>query len=87
MSHSETVFYLLLCKVKKNRIKEILKMIKQVTVRLNKENYVFITKIKETSNIENFSLNQIINSIITEKRIERNLDNSGIKNNLLKGVL
>lgn len=62
-------------------------MIKQVTVRLNKENYVFITKIKETSNIENFSLNQIINSIITEKRIERNLDNSGIKNNLLKGVL
>lgn len=60
---------------------------KQVSVRLNKENLEFVTELKENSLIENLSLNQVLNSIITEKRIERNSENKGSQKHLQKGVL
>ena len=62
-------------------------MMKQVSVRLNRENLEFVTEIKENSLIENLSLNQVLNSIITEKRLQANLENKGSKKNLQKGVL
>ena len=52
-------------------------MLKQLSIRLNKENLEFITEIKDKSLIENLSLNQVLNSIITEKRRERNLEKQG----------
>ena len=60
---------------------------KQVSVRLNKENLEFVTELKENSLIENLSLNQVLNSIITEKRIERKNENKGSEKHLQKGVL
>ncbi len=60
---------------------------KQVSVRLNKENLEFVTELKENSLIENLSLNQVLNSIITEKRIELKNENKGSEKHLQKGVL
>ncbi len=60
---------------------------KQVSVRLNKENLEFVTELKENSLIENLSLNQVLNSIITEKRIEQINENKGSKKHLQKDVL
>lgn len=50
---------------------------KQLSIRLNKENLEFITELKDKSLIENLSLNQVLNSIITQKRIERNSEKQG----------
>ena len=50
---------------------------KQLSIRLNKENLEFVTELKEKSQIENLSLNQVLNTIITEKRKERNSEKQG----------
>ena len=60
---------------------------KQLSIRLNKENLEFVTELKDKSLIENLSLNQVLNTIITEKRKERNLEKQGSQEHQLPGVL
>lgn len=58
---------------------------KQLSIRLNKENLEFVTELKDKSLIENLSLNQVLNTIITEKRKERNLEKQGSEEPQLLG--
>ena len=58
---------------------------KQLSIRLNKENLEFVTELKEKSQIENLSLNQVLNTIITEKRKERNSEKQGSEEPQLLG--
>jgi len=58
---------------------------KQLSIRLNKENLDFVTELKDKSLIENLSLNQVLNTIITEKRKERNFEKQGSEEAKLLG--
>jgi hypothetical protein len=60
---------------------------KQITIRLNEDNISFIRSIQEESDIQSLSLNQILNTIITAKRKERNFENTTSEDNQFIEVL
>ena len=60
---------------------------KQITIRLDEENFRYVTDLKENSLIKNLSLNQILNHLVRISRKEQNNENPGLKSDLRKGAL